>query len=111
MLLRNHILPRIRIVGVDDDGDHMDDKWRCRNSNRRFGFDAANIDDYDITDDIEPGADDGNAAAAADNLNNSDGDDDYYAGGSNYGNDDDYFANYDDDNNRLELVLVTLTIE
>lgn len=82
-MARNQNVPRIRIFGVDE-ADNFD----------------SNIDDYDITDDVDGEHGD----------NNSDGDDDddddyYAAGGENYENDDDYYVIYEEDNNnRLDKI-------
>lgn len=118
MLTRNQILPSIRIVGVDDDNNDYDDgvtaeKWQpSQRHDRRYHFDPATIDNYDIDDDVDAVIHELDVGTVADNVNsiNSDGDDDYYAGGGNYDQDDDYYANYDDDNNRFEFGILFLSL-
>lgn len=91
MAKRIAILPQIRIVGVDDEA--ITAAIDIYNNNN--DFDSINIDDYDITDEVDAEYNGDN-----NNNNNNDGDDDYYAsggGGGNYENDDDYYAIYEDD--------------
>lgn len=79
MAKRLQILPQIRIVGVDDEATTA----AIDIYNNNNDLDSINIDDYDITDEVDA------------EYNG----DDYYAsdGGGNYENDDDYYAVYDDD--------------